>query len=213
MTANQEQEWCGKIGADYTDRSMLSAEELDSLYLRLLGITRADLNQQFLEHLPRSLQILEVGCNIGMQLRHLQNLGFWNLQGIELQQYALNRLCVERVETRQGSATDLPYPDKSFDLVFTSGVLIHIHPYYLGRVMSEIKRCTRRYIWGFEYFSETLQEVTWRKWEDMLWSADYAALFLNQFPGLTLLNKWSAPYSGSSQGLVASMYLLEKESE
>lgn len=211
MITIQEQEWCGKIGADYTDRSTLSVEELDSLYLRLLGITRADLNQQFLGRLPRSLQILEVGCNIGMQLRHLQNLGFWNLQGIELQQYALDRLCVEKVETRQGSATDLPYLDKSFDLVLTSGVLIHIHPDNLSRALSEIERCTRRYIWGFEYFSEVLQEITWRKWEDMLWSADYATLFLNQFPNLTLLNRWSAPYSGSSQGLVASMYLLEKK--
>lgn len=210
MITIQEQEWCGEIGADYTDRSTLSVGELDSLYLRLLGITRADLNQQFLGHLPRSLQVLEVGCNIGMQLRHLQNMGFWNLQGIELQQYALDRLCVERVKTRQGSATDLPYPDESFDLVFTSGVLIHIHPNNLPQVMSEIGRCARRYIWGFEYFSEALQEITWRKWENMLWSADYAALFLDQSPNLTLLNKWSAFYSGSSQGLVASMYLLEK---
>jgi hypothetical protein len=138
-------------------------------------------------------------------------MGFWNLQGIEVQQYALDRLCVERVETRQGSATNLPYPDKSFDLVFTSGVLIHIHPNNLPQVMSEIERCTRRYIWGLEYFSEALQEVTWRKWEDMLWSADYAVLFLNQFPNLVLLNRWSAPYLGSSRGLVASMYLLEKK--
>jgi len=215
MITTQERGWAGKIGADYTDRSIYSAEELDDFYLRLLGITRTDLNQRFLGNFRtplRFMRILEVGCNIGMQLRHLQKMGFWNLHGIELQQYALDRLCVERVETCQGSATDLPYPDESFDLVFTSGVLIHIHPDNLPLAMSEIERCARRYIWGFEYFSETTQEVTWRKWEDMLWSANYAALFLGQFPSLKLLDWWSAPYLGTGhEGLVASMYMLEKK--
>ncbi len=215
MTILQEQEWGGKIGADYTDRNIYSAEDLDSLYLRLLGITRTDLNQRFLGNfrtLLRFMRILEVGCNTGMQLRHLQKMGFWNLHGVELQQYALDRLCVERVETRQGSATNLPYPDESFDLVFTSGVLIHIHPDNLPLAMSEIERCTRRYIWGLEYFSEETQEITWRKRGNMKWSADYATLFLDRLHNLTLLDWWSAPYLGPGQeGLVASMYLLEKK--
>lgn len=211
MTTSQEQAWAGQIGADYTDRSTYSIEGLDKLYFRLLGVTRTDLNQLFLGHLPRSLQILEAGCNVGMQLRHLQAMGFQDLCGIELQQYALDRLCVEGIEVRQGSVIDLPYPDESFDLVFTSGVLIHIHPDNLPQAMSEIERCTRRYIWGFEYFSATTREITWRKWENMLWSADYAGLFLDLFPDLALVDWWTAPYvDPDAAGLIASMYLLER---
>lgn len=211
MTTKQERAWISEIGVKYTDRSTYLLQDLDSLYLRLLGITRTDLNANFLRGLPPSLQILEVGCNIGLQLRHLQAAGYWDLHGVELQQDALNRFCTDGVETCQGSALNLPYQDESFDLVFTSGLLIHISPSNLPLAMSEIRRCSRRYIWGFEYFSQTTQEITWRKWKDMMWSADYARLFISQFPDLVLIDWWSTPYLGRDQrGLVASMYMLEK---
>jgi pseudaminic acid biosynthesis-associated methylase len=214
MTTIQEQGWAGKIGAAYTDRNTLSANGLDQMYLDCFGVTRADLNRRFLGNLGaplKFLRILEVGCNIGMQLRHLQSMGFWNLHGVELQQYALDRLCVDRVETCQGSATDLPYQDESFDLVYTSGVLIHISPDSLPLALSEILRCTRRYVWGFEYFSEGLREIKSREWEDMLWSANYPVMFLDMRPGLKLLDWWTAPDQGAGrEGTVGCMYLLEK---
>lgn len=214
MTTKQEQEWAGEVGAAYTDRNTWSAEDLDQVYLDCFGITRTDLNQRFLGGFKtplRFMRILEVGCNIGMQLRHLQNMGFWNLHGIELQQYALDRLCVERVETCRGAATDLPYPDESFDLVYTSGVLIHIPPDDLPRAMSEILRCTKRYVWGFEYYSRELQEVEGRWPADMLWSGDYSALFTDLLPRLQLLDYWQEPNKAPSRaGLTGNMYLLEK---
>lgn len=214
MTTAQEQEWAGEVGAAYTDRNTWSAEELDRVYLNCFGVTRTGLNQRFLGNLKtplRFLRILEVGCNIGMQLRHLQKMGFWNLHGIELQQYALDRLCVDRVETRQGSATDLPYPDEAFDLVYTSGVLIHIPPDSLSLALSEILRCTERYVWGFEYFSEELCEIKNRGWKDMLWSANHAAMFIDMWPGLKLLDWWQAPDQDPRRaGTVGCMYLLEK---
>lgn len=124
--AIQDDAWSGPIGQGYTDRNIYSADRLDSLYLQWFGSTRYQLNRRFLQDVPLGTRILEVGCNVGMQLRHLKRMGYTDLHGIDLQQYAIDQMCAEGVTAEVGSATDLPYNDRSFDLVFTSGLLIHI---------------------------------------------------------------------------------------
>jgi len=201
----QEDAWKAGIGREYTDRNTLSYVELDMLYWDCFRTTRSALNARFLEDVPLSASILEVGCNIGMQLRHLQKGGYVDLHGIELQQYAIDRLCVKDVDVRQGSAESLPYEDGSFDLVFTSGVLIHLPIHILGTAIREMMRVSRHWIWGFEYYSYPRQEITDRNWQDMLWSDDYPALF-----DARLIRRWSEAYRAHLPGTVADMYLLER---
>lgn len=211
VQSEQERSWSGKIGAAYTDRNTLSAEGLDTVYSQNFGRTRTELNWQFVGSLPRYLRILEVGCNIGMQLRHLRAMGFYNLWGIELQQYALDRLCVSGVEVCQGSVTALPYPDEDFELVYTSGLLIHIPPDDLPQAMSEILRCTKQWVWGFEYYSQTLREISHRSWKDMLWEGDYPRMFIEMLPSLEVKDRWAAPDMHPDRaGTLVDMYLLEK---
>jgi ubiquinone/menaquinone biosynthesis C-methylase UbiE len=115
--------WVGDFGREYTDRNTQTPAELDEFYRRTFGITRAELNQKFLSEIPRHARILEVGCNIGTQLLVLQQMGFHNLFGIEIQSYALER-AKERISDAvltQASVLAVPYPDRYFDLVFTSG--------------------------------------------------------------------------------------------
>ena len=45
----------------------------------------------------------------------------------------------------EGNASKLPFEDNSMDLVFTSGVLIHISPDDLLQACSEIHRVSRKY--------------------------------------------------------------------
>jgi len=68
-------------------------------------------------------RILEVGCNVGNQLRMLQRMGFNNLYGIELQQYAIEKAkaLTKRINIIHGVADDIPFKDGYFDMVFTSG--------------------------------------------------------------------------------------------
>jgi len=56
--------------------------------------------------------------------------GINNLYGIELQQYAIEKAkaLTKRINIIHGVADDIPFKDGYFDMVFTSGVLIHIHP-------------------------------------------------------------------------------------
>jgi pseudaminic acid biosynthesis-associated methylase len=149
MKATRQMEvWSGTFGREYTDRNTMSPEELDALYLRELGVERTAMNRAFLGFLPRELSVLEVGSNIGNQLLLLRAMGFTRLYGVELQRYAV-RLSKPRVPGAhflQGSAFNLPFPDGAFDLVFTSGVLIHLAPGNLDVALAEIHRASRRYI-------------------------------------------------------------------
>jgi hypothetical protein len=62
--------------------------------------------------------------------------------------------------------------------VFTSGLLIHIHPQDIKAVMKEIYRCSKMFIIGNEYWHNEFKEVPYRGKKNMLWKADYANLYL-----------------------------------
>lgn len=190
-STEQTRTWTGEFGREYTNRNSYSPAELDELYRRNYGITRTDVNRRFLENIPRDAHILEVGCNMGNQLLLLQQMGFTKLYGIEIQNYALDR-ARQRVlgaELTQASALAIPYPDRFFDLVFTSGVLIHIAPTDLPAALKEIHRCVKGWIWGFEYFAPEMTEVNYRGHTALLWKTDYARSYLEQFPDLELLRE------------------------
>ena len=152
----QTRTWQGEFGRRYTDRNLYRGAELDALYSERYGVSRSQMNQGFIGDLDRGLKILEVGCNVANQLLLLQEAGYKNLGGIDLQHYALGIAAsrLENAQFAQASALDLPYVDDSFDLVFTAGVLIHLSPEVLATALKEIHRCSRRYIWGFEYYAD-----------------------------------------------------------
>ena len=210
MNTTQMSRWTDQFGRDYTDRNSLTLPELDVLYHRNYGETRKELNERFLAEVPRSARILEVGCNIGNQLGILQKVGFFNLYGIEIQHYALRQAKsrARGINVVAASAFEIPFRSESFDLVFTSGLLIHIAPADLSLVLSEIHRCTNKYIWGFEYYSSVPMEVSYRGHRDLLWKMNYAQAFLDRFDDLQLLRSEQLSYLGNSN--VDSMFLIRK---
>src|SRR5271169_1368975 len=122
----QTEVWKGGFGRDYTDRNTFGVDALDSLYRENYGLTRTQINQDFLHGISKDASFLEVGCNAGNQLLLLQRMGYTNLSGVELQPYALEiaRSRTQKVSLAQGSVLAIPHQDASFDVVFTSGVLI-----------------------------------------------------------------------------------------
>ena len=207
----QAQVWKGNFGREYTDRTTFDIEALDSLYLKNYGLTRTQINQDFLRDIPKNLSFLEVGCNAGNQLLLLQKTGFSNLSGIELQPYALEiaRSRTRNIPLAQGSALAIPHADASFDIVFTSGMLIHIAPADLPRAMDEIHRCARTFIWGMEYFAPSVTEVNYRSHSGLLWKMDYARCYLDRFKDLELVREQHLPYLADSN--VDSVFLLRKK--
>ena len=208
----QERIWSEKFGKKYTDRNLMSIEELDKLYAARYGISRTALNKEFLEgEIEKTNKILEIGCNVGNQLLALQKMNYENLWGIELQDYAveITKKRTKKMNIIKASAFDLPYKSDYFDLVFTSGVLIHISPNDIEKALEEIHRCTKSYIWGFEYYiPEGYETVNYRGEKNLLWKTNFLKLFIERFSDLKLLKKKEIKNLNSDN--LDIMYLLKK---
>lgn len=209
-TIPQQQFWKGDFSKGYLERNLFTPAQLDKSYRAKFGVTRTTMNTEFLGTLPKGTRILEVGANFGGQLRVLRDMGFTNLHGVELAPAIADfgRKTVRGINLIDGNALDLPFKDGFFDLVFTSGVLIHIAPKDRAKAMREIYRCSKKYIWGFEYFGEKSQEIVYRGNRDRLWKANFPALYKKEFPSLRLLKQKHFKYKGEENEDI--MFLFRK---
>lgn len=177
--------WSGEFGDDYVERNRAASEGRRPFWEHVLGRIEA-------------ASALEIGCNVGGNLRWLAALlGAENVAGVDVNERALEvvRSEVPGVDVRVASARELPFADDSFDLVFTTGVLIHQSPEELPRVMDEIVRASRRYVLCGEYRADELEEVPYRGQRGALYKQDYGALYQERFPQLRLLEEGFLPKS------------------
>lgn len=205
--------WKGEFGEKYSSRNTFDYKSWNQWYLDNYGKDKEAMNLDFLSEMNKESKVLEVGSNVGQQLYCLKQGGFQNLFGVELQPNAVAE-CRQRfsdLNVLVGSGFDLPFKDEYFDMVYTSGVLIHIAPENLPKIMSEVVRCSKEYIWGFEYFSEEVTEIPYRGNTNVLWKANHCQMYLDQFPNLTLVKKQDYPYiSKEHMGNIDQMFLLRK---
>lgn len=207
----QEEIWDGEFGKEYTERNIYSPQELNEENTKQYGISRTGMNEEFLsEYIEKNVRILEIGCNVGNQLRFLQEMGYKNLYGIELQPYAVERAkeLTKGINIIQASGDDIPFKDEYFDIVFTSGVLIHIAPENLPKVMKEMTRCSKKYIWGFEYYSDVFSEINYRENKNAMWKGNYAEEYARNCPELKIMKQKKYKYIENSN--TDSMFLLSK---
>ena len=209
-TSSQLEKWEGEFGKEYTDRNALTSEQMDELYKRNYGVSRTKLNKAFVGDLDRSIKILEVGSNLGNQLLSLQKMGFENLYGIDVNSYAVEQAKANTtgINIIQANVFDIPFRGGYFDLVFTSGVLIHIAPADIKRALKEIYRCSKEYIWGFEYYADNYTEVRYRERTNLLWKTNFAGLYLNLFDDLELVKERRLKYLENEN--VDTMFLIRK---
>src|SRR5947207_2682297 len=133
--------WAGEFGDAYIERN------------RAAGEARRPFWESLLREFP-ARRALEVGCNTGANLRWLVD-GVPRVYGIDVSRNALieMRRTLPTVNAVHAVARNLPFRDGQFDLVFTMGVLIHQTPEALPAVMTEIVRCSSRYVVCGEYFA------------------------------------------------------------
>jgi len=205
----QIKHWDGEFGKEYTKRNARTLSEMDDKYRENWGTTREAMNREFLSEIKFD-SILEVGTNVGNQLMTLQKSGYENLWGIEVSKFAFEKSKQNIIGANivRADAFDIPFKDRYFDLVFTSGVLIHISPDDINRALDEIYRVSRKYIWGFEYYADEYEAVSYRGNEGLLWKTDFAGLYLKRFPGLKLVKQKKYPYKTNDN--VDVMFLLER---
>jgi pseudaminic acid biosynthesis-associated methylase len=169
--------WAGEFGDSYIERNAEAGAARGPFWRDVLG--GLDVRS-----------VLEVGCNVGPNLRWLQELvDPAAVFGVDVNQEALARVrtTLPKVNAVSASARELPFRDRLFDLVFTTGVLIHLPPAAVPLAMSEIVRCSRRYVLCGEYYAETLTEVSYRGQEGALYKRDFGGLYEELFPELSLV--------------------------
>lgn len=82
--------------------------------------------------------ILDVACGNGSILRYLKSMGYESLHGLEIADYAIQRLSQEGITMHSGVLPDIPLESGFFDVVIASQVLEHI--IRRGKFVSEIRR-------------------------------------------------------------------------
>ena len=95
-----------------------------------------------------------------------------------------------------------------YDLVFTSLVLIHQNPQLVNSVISKIVGISKKYIFGYEYFSDNLTEIEYRGHKNVLWKQNFVELFKKNHPSLKLVKEQKYHYLKND--LVDIAYLFEK---
>jgi len=175
----QESFWSGDFGRDYTERNNNA------------GILASDVSlfERILSRTPGIRSVIELGANIGLNLKALRGL----LTDVELEAVEINGAAAAVLrewggcEVREMSILDYEVK-RQFDLAFTKGVLIHIDPSYLPCVYDLLHALARRYVLMAEYYNPVPVEVIYRGHQGKLFKRDFAGEFMNRFPDVCLLD-------------------------
>ena len=177
----QEAFWAGEFGNDYVDRNH---DE------KVVGFRTA----LFAKILRRTMNVrsaLELGANIGLNIRALRNLlPACSFTAVEINEKAsdvLGEIAGTKVLT--GSILEFePAQLGHHDLSFTSGVLIHIEPGHLPEVYARLYECSNSYILVNEYYSPAPMQVRYRGHSERLFKRDFAGELLDAYPDLELVD-------------------------
>jgi SAM-dependent methyltransferase len=104
---------------------------------------------------------LEVGCGFGRNLKNAEK--FFpnrNIVGVDFSRSNLLNAVTylykvfDRIALIQADVFNLPFLKDSFDLIFTRGMLIHIHPKNIPLFMDQILNVGKKYFIFIEYITE-----------------------------------------------------------
>lgn len=178
-SSEQEQFWAGAFGNEYSQRNV-GADWVAS---------NAALFTKILARTGRVQSVLELGANIGLNLRALRALlPSAKLGAVEINASAVAQLReIGGIDVTQGSL--LEYEAKEpFDLVLIKGVLIHIAPDLLPKAYEVLFRSSARYVVVAEYYNPTPVEVPYRGHANRLFKRDFAGELMERYPSLRLVD-------------------------
>jgi spore coat polysaccharide biosynthesis protein SpsF len=176
---DQEAFWAGSFGDEYADRnkSLAMVAANTALFAEVLRRTRG-INS-----------VLELGANIGQNLRALRSLlPAARLGAVEINAKAVEHLrTIGDIDVHEGSLLDF-VPETKWDLVLVKGVLIHIAPERLEQAYDVINGCAGRYVCLVEYYNPSPVEIEYRGHSERLFKRDFAGELMERVPGLELVD-------------------------
>ena len=201
----QELFWASEFGDEYIARNSDDrwVTSNTALFATVLSRTR------------QVSSIIELGANIGLNLRALHRLlPQADVSAVEINEKAARELeaNLPHVVVFQGSICEFQ-PDRTWDLAFTKGLLIHINPDRLADVYDLLFRASRRYILLCEYYNPTPVEVPYHGHSQRLFKRDFAGELLVRYSELALVD-YGFVYHGDRNFPQDDMtwFLLEKDS-
>lgn len=162
----QEQFWQGDFGSQYTKRNRVEWEKRVPFWRQILEATQA-----------RS--VLDVGCNAGWNLRAIRSIDktVWTV-GVDLNRDAVGEARTAELDARVMPASRIGLNfHEGFDLVCTSGVLIHVAPEHLAETMENIIAASKRWVLAVEYEAEEETQVEYRGNTERLWKRPFGRLY------------------------------------
>jgi pseudaminic acid biosynthesis-associated methylase len=171
----QEKFWHSEYASEYIERNQKFDIDLGITAWEKM-LTEVDLNTLS--------SVLELGCNIGRNLHIFEQLLPEAQKSIvEISPLAFNTVTknFKLKDSQNKSILESDLPLNSFDLVFTSGVLIHVNPNDLIKTMSKMYNYSKKYILICEMFSRTPKTVHYRNEDDLLFTRDFGRLFLENY--------------------------------
>jgi pseudaminic acid biosynthesis-associated methylase len=203
FATSQEKFWAGEFGNAYIDRN--NSKEITSSNVVLFS--------NILASLKKINSVLELGCNVGLNLDALSLIDSnLSLSGVELNEEAAKIAASRKVATIHQKTIVEPLDlGITYDLTFTKTVLIHINPARLPVVYENLVKHSNRYILISEYYNPTPVEIEYRGHSDRLFKRDFAGELISSY-GLTLV-KYGFSYHRDKYLYHqddASWFLLEK---
>lgn len=178
-TTEQEAFWAGDFGTNYIQRNQGARKLAGNLALFA----------EILKPLPKIEGLLEIGANMGQNLRALALLlPDTPLAAVEINEQAVAALSewggVDEIHHQ--SVLDF-VPARQWDFVLVKTVMIHLPPEHLPVIYDKIHGSSSRYICLVEYFSRTPAEIEYRGHHGKLFKRDFAGEMLDRFPDLALV--------------------------
>ena len=174
----QEKFWSGSFGDSYTDRNQDNLRIASNIALFSKILSRSN----------NINSVLEIGANIGLNLKSIQQLK----PKVDLSAIEINQKAVQELEKMGGvkvyNQSVLECKPINVDLTLSKGVLIHINPDYLFQVYDLLYQSSNHYICLAEYYNPTPVNVNYRGHEERLFKRDFAGEMLDRFPDLYLVD-------------------------
>lgn len=129
-------------------------------------------------------KLLECGSNIGRNINLLNTVLPDTKKSIieiaeEPYEFVTSNYNIEK--SFNGSIVDSDLPNNHFDLVFTNGVFIHIHPNDVLVNMKKMYDYSKKYIIISEYFNRTPVMIEYRGEQNKLFKSDFGKTFIENF--------------------------------
>lgn len=179
FVTEQESFWAGEFGDSYTQRNIGAQWVASNLSLFAKALSKTE----------NVRSVLELGANLGLNLRALrQLLPQAKLSAVEINARAVAELKqLGDIAVHHTSILDF-HPPKRSDLVLIKGVLIHLNPDKLPEVYDLMHAASARYICLAEYYNPSPVAIPYRGHTDRLFKRDFAGELMNRHPNLRLID-------------------------